>query len=91
MKSLMGAVFVALIGIGVLTWGPTGCATREVAQPQPNPRSARDYEPDGGWANYRPSGNDTARQREVDPAGGPLGAPIVPITPGSPSVSPTVH
>jgi hypothetical protein len=67
-----------------------GCATRESTAPQPRPQSARDYEPDGGWANYRPTGKDVAKQRDVDPTS-PLGAPIIPITPGSPSVSPTVH
>jgi hypothetical protein len=82
---------LALLVAGVLgasaIWG---CATREPTAPQPRPQSARDYEPDGGWINYRPTGKDVARERDVSP-NSPLGAPILPITPGSPSVSPTVH
>ncbi len=81
----LGCVAVAL-GALALAVATSGCA--EPQAPAPNPRSARDYEPDGGWASYRPSWQ-SAQTPTSDP--GPLSAPIMPVIPGSGSVSPTVH
>ncbi len=90
MKRLFNGVLAALVA-GVLgasaIWG---CATREPTAPQPRPQNARDYEPDGGWKNYVPSGKDVARERDTSP-NQPLGGAIIPVVPGSPTVSPTVH
>jgi hypothetical protein len=90
-KRVVAAVFVSLMGIAAAAWAPSGCATRQAAAPQPDPRNARNYEPDGGWANYRPTGNDVARQRDVGPNGPMSGTvPVVP-TPGMSTVDRNVH
>jgi hypothetical protein len=77
-----GACVAAVVGALAL-WG---CA--ESPPPTPNPRAARDYEPDGGWANYRPAWNE---QHPANDPGLPLTGPIVPEIPGSGSIAPTVH
>jgi hypothetical protein len=64
----------------------SGCA--ETPPPAPNPRAARDYVPDGGWASYRPAWND---QHPANDPGGPLTGPVVPVIPGDSTVPSTVH
>jgi hypothetical protein len=76
----------ACVAVVACAFTPWGCA--ETPPPTPNPRGARDYAPDGGWAAYRPAWN--AQQPANDP-GGPLTGPVVPVIPGSSSISPTVH
>jgi hypothetical protein len=92
MKRLVGAVLFSLVGLAAVVWAPSGCATRQLATPQPDPRTARNYEPDGGWENYRPTGKDVSGLRDVRSNSTLNVGPVGPSTPSSsPVLSPATH
>jgi hypothetical protein len=96
MKRVLGGVGAALAGLVVVAMvasaaSPWGCATSETKPRPTSPQGARNDEPDGGWQNYRPPRRDYEPDPNRSSAQDPISAPIVPVTPGSPTVSPTVH
>jgi hypothetical protein len=84
----LGGLFIAAMAASLPSLG--GCATSNTP-PRPGTERASSETPDGGWQNYRPPRRDYDPDPNRTSAQDPISAPIVPITPGSPTVSPNVH
>jgi len=90
MRRLVAGALAALVAIVVAVWAPSGCVNPNT-KAQRAQRESFSEVPDGGWQNYKPPRRDWQPDPARHAAENPLAAPVVPITPGSPSVSPTVH
>jgi hypothetical protein len=83
------AVLAAVLGVaGMVGLAGWGCVATTSEAELANQKVV-DYEPDGGWANYKPGPSYEPKPME-SAAGGVLSPRVDPATPVSPVINPTV-
>jgi hypothetical protein len=89
-KRVLGGALTAILTIVVASAAPWGCVTDRTKE-QRAQRARASEVPDGGWQNYMPPSRDYKADPYRKAADSPITQPVVPVTPGSSTVSPNVH